>query len=305
MLQQWDCLSDKLLFNTLKSFRFSNHLLRAFAFLSKLQFNKNIAFDSLEKQVVMRVTLSSSQLSSQLVKNSQRQNRNQHNKVTCLLILNVRVLVRTLKNDRKMREMKKSRNSQTSDLNESESSAFKKARRSRVKFSSKKFVRDSCSENDDEENNSDDVATERFTLSKSAKQLKVSKMSNRQSRMILSFQTTSQLHRESMKDSLRRSKETWRKINDSENHDDEDDDEEEEDEENRETLNENNAMNVSNKSFDEALRSLSEVHSNKSTLTSQTLSTARRRIWSETERLDNERSKAHCSTCTCSSSSTQ
>jgi len=48
-----------------------------------------------------------------------------------------------------------------------------------VKFSSKKFVRDSCSENDDEENNSDDVATERFTSSKSAKQLKVSKMLDR------------------------------------------------------------------------------------------------------------------------------
>ncbi len=81
-----------------------------------------------------------------------------------------------------------------------------------------------------------------------------------------------------MKDSLRRLKETQRKINDSENHDDENDDEEEEDEENRETLNENDATNVSNKSFDEALHSLSEVHLNKSTLTSQTLSTARRRI---------------------------
>lgn len=135
-------------------------------------------------------------------------------------------------------------------------------------------MRDSCFENDDEENNSDDVATERFTSSKSAKQLRVSKMSDRQSRMILSFQTTSQLHRESMKDSLQRSKETRRKIDDSENYDDKDDDEEEEDEENKETLNENNATNVSNKSFDEALHSLSEVHSNKSTLTSQTLLTA-------------------------------
>ena len=81
-----------------------------------------------------------------------------------------------------------------------------------------------------------------------------------------------------MQDSLRRSKETRRKIDDSENHDDEDDDEEEEDEENRETLNENNTMNHLNKSIDEALRSLREAHSNKNTLKLQTLLTARRKV---------------------------
>ncbi len=267
-----------MLFDTLKSLRFSNHLLCALASLSKLQSDKNIALDSLEKQVVMRVTLSSSRLSSQLVKNSQRSNRNQHNETTCLLVSDVRALVRTLKDDRKMRKMKKSRKFQTSDSNESESSVFKKARRSRVKFSSKKFVRNSCSENDDEENNSDDVATERFATSSSKKQLKVSKVSGRQSRVIFNFQTTSQLHRESVKDSLRRSKETRRKIDESENHHDEDDEEVEEDEENRETLNENNATNHSNKSIDEALRSLSEAHSNEDKLKSQTSSTARKRV---------------------------
>ena len=80
-----------------------------------------------------------------------------------------------------------------------------------------------------------------------------------------------------MQDSLRRSKETRRETDDSENHDDEDDDEEE-DEENRKTLNKNDALNASNESSDEALRSLSEVHSNKSTLKLQTLLTARRRV---------------------------
>lgn len=135
------------------------------------------------------------------------------------------------------------------------------------------------------------------------KQLRVSKMSGRQSKIVLSFQTTWQLHRESMKDSLRRSKETRRKIDESENHDNEDE-EVEESEENRETLNENNATNHSNKSIDEALRSLSEAHSNEDKHKSQTLSTAWKRVWPETERLDNERSRAHCSTCTCTSSST-
>jgi len=226
----------------------------------------------------MRVTLSSSRLSSQLVKNFQRSNRNQHSETTCLLTFDVRALVRTLKNDRKMRKMKKSRKFQTSDSNESESSVLKKARRSRVKFSSKKFVRNSCSENDDEENNSDDVATERFTTSKSKKQLKISKVSDRQSRVIFNFQTTLQLHRESVKNSLRRSKEMQRKINESENHHDEDDEEVEESEENRETLNENNATNHLNKSIDEALRSLSEAHSNEDKLKSQTSSTARKRV---------------------------
>jgi len=81
-----------------------------------------------------------------------------------------------------------------------------------------------------------------------------------------------------MKDSLQILKKTRRKIDDSENHDDEDDDEEEEDEENRNTLNENNATNHSNKSIDEALHSLREAHSNKNMLKLQTLSTARRRV---------------------------
>ena len=216
----------------------------------------------------MRVTLSSSRLSSQLVKNFQRPNRNQHSETTCLLASDVRALVRTLKNDRKMRKMKKSRKFQTSGSNESESSVLKKARRSRVKFSSKKFVRNSCSENDDEENNSDDVATERSATSKSKKQLKVSKVSGRQSRVIFNFQTASQLHRESVKDSLRRLKEARREIDESENHHDEDDEEVEESKENRETLNENNATNHSNKSIDEALRPLSEAHSNEDKLKS-------------------------------------
>jgi len=216
----------------------------------------------------MRVTLSPSRLSSQLVKDSQRPNRNQHSEVTCLLTSNVRALVRTLKDDRKMRKMKKSRKSQTSGSDESEPSVPKKARRSRVKFSSKKFVRDSCSENDNEEDNSDDVATERFATSSGKKQLKVSKVSGRQSRVIFNFQTTSQLHRESVKDSLRRSKEARREIDESENHHDEDDEEVEEDEGNRGTLDEDNATDHSNKSIDEALRSLSEAHSNEDKLKS-------------------------------------
>ncbi len=250
----------------------------------------------------MRVTLDSFRPSSQLMKNSQRQNRNQHSETTCLLISNVRALLRTLKNDRKTREMKQNEKSQTLSSNESESS-FKKARRSRVKLSSKTFVTDSCFENDDEEKNFDDVAITRSATSQKKQQLRISKMSDRQSRIVFEFQTTWQLHRESMQDSLRRSKETRRETDDSENHDDEDDDEEE-DEENRKTLNKNDAINASNESSDEALRSLSEVHSNKSTLKLQTLLTARRRVWSRTERLDNEWSRAHCSTCTCSSSST-
>ncbi len=80
-----------------------------------------------------------------------------------------------------------------------------------------------------------------------------------------------------MQDSLRRSKETRRKIDDSENHDNEDDDEEE-DEENKETLNENDATNVLNESSDKALHSLREAHLNKNMLKLQTLSTAQRRI---------------------------
>ncbi len=161
-----------------------------------------------------------------------------------------------------------------------------------------------CSENDEEENNFDHVIITRSATSKKKQQLKVSKMSDQQSKIVLNFQMTWQLHWESMKDSLQILKETWRKINDSENHDDEDDDEEEEDEENKETLNENNAMNHLNKSIDEALHSLHEAHSNKNTLKLQTLLTARRRIWSKTEKLDNEWLKAHCSTCTCMSSFT-
>jgi len=81
-----------------------------------------------------------------------------------------------------------------------------------------------------------------------------------------------------VKDSLRRSKEARRKINESENDHDEDDEEVEENEENRETLNENNATNHLNKSIDEALRPLSEVHSNEDKLKSQTSSTARKRV---------------------------
>jgi len=236
------------------------------------------------------------------MKNSQRQNWNQHSETTCLLISNVRVLLRTLKNDWKTREMKQNEKSQTLSSNKSESS-FKKARRSRVKFLSKTFVTDSCFKNDDEEKNLDDVAITRSATSQKKQQLRISKMSDRQSRIVFEFQTTWQLHRESMQDSLRRSKETWRKTDDSENHDDEDNDEEE-DEENRETLNENDAINVLNESSDEALHSLREARSNKSTLKSQTLSTAWRRIWSMLKEVDNERSRAHCSTCTCSSSST-
>ncbi len=236
------------------------------------------------------------------MKNSQRQNRNQHSETTCLLISNVRAFLRTLKNDRKTREMKQNEKSQMLSSNESESS-FKKARWSRVKFSSKTFVTDSCFENDDEEKNLDDVAITRSATSQKKQQLRISKMSNWQSRIVFECQTTWQLHWELMQDSLRRLKETWRETDDSENHDDEDNDEEE-DEENRETLNENDAINVSNESSDEALRSLREARSNKSTLKSQTLSTARRRIWSMFKEVDNERSRTHCSTCTCSSSST-
>ncbi len=251
----------------------------------------------------MRVTPSSSRLSSQLVKDFQRQNRNQHSEATCLLVSDVRALVRTLEDDRKMRKMKKSRKSQTLCSDESEP-PFKKARRPRVKPPSKKFVTDSCSEDDEEEDNSDHVATTRSATSKEKQQLRVSKVSGRQSRIVLGFQTAWQLHRESVKDSLRRSKEARREIDDSENHDDEDDDEGEEDEGNRETLDENNATDHSDKSIDEALRPLREAHSNKGTLKLQALPTARRRVWPRTERLGNGRSRAHCSTCTCSPSST-
>ncbi len=278
-----------MLFDTLKPLRFSNHLLRALASLSKLQSDKDIALDSLEKQVVMRVTLSPSRLSSQLVKNSQRPNRNQHSEATCLLVSDVRALVRTLKDDRKMRKMKKSRKFQTPGSDESEPFVPKKARRSRVKFSSKKFVRDSCSENDDEENNSDDVATGRSATSSGKKQLKISKVSGRQSRVIFNFQTASQLHRESVKDSLQRSKETRREIDKSENHHDEDDEEVEGNEGNRGTLDEDNATDHSNKSIDEALRPLSEAHSDEDKLKSQASPTARKRVWPGTERLGNGR----------------
>ncbi len=236
------------------------------------------------------------------MKNSQRQNRNQHSEMTCLLISNVRALLRMLKNDQKTREMKQNEKSQMLSLNESESS-FKKARWSRVKLSLKTFVTDSCFENDDEEKNFDDVVITRSATSQKKQQLRISKMSDRQSRIVFEFQMTWQLHWELMQDSLRRSKKTWRETDDSENHDNEDDDEEE-DEENRETLNENDAINVSNESFDEALRSLREARSNKNMLKSQTLSTAQRRIWFMSKEVDNERSRAHCSTCTCSLSST-
>ncbi len=178
-----------MLFDTLKSLRFSDHLLRVLASLSKLQSDKNIVLDALEKQVVMRVTLDSFRPSSQLMKNSQRQNRNQHSETTCLLISNVRALLRTLKNDRKTREMKQNEKSQTLSSNESESS-FKKARRSRVKLSSKTFVTDSCFENDDEEKNFDDVAITRSATSQKKQQLRISKMSDRQSRIVFEFQTT-------------------------------------------------------------------------------------------------------------------
>ncbi len=47
-----------------------------------------------------------------------------------------------------------------------------------------------CSENDEEENNSDHVITTRFAMSKKKQQLKVSKMSDRQSKIVLSFQMT-------------------------------------------------------------------------------------------------------------------
>lgn len=106
-----------------------------------------------------------------------------------------------------------------------------------------------------------------------------------------------------MQNSLRRSKETWREIDDNENHDDENNDEEE-DEENREILNKNDAINVLNENSDKALHSLSEVHLNKNMLKLQTLSTVQRKIWSMFKEVDNEQLKAHCSTCTCSSSST-
>lgn len=158
---------------------------------------------------------------------------------------------------------------------------------------------DNCFKNDDEEKNSDDVATTRSATSQKKQQLRISKISNQQSRIVFDFQMTWQLHQESMQDSLWRLKKMWREIDDSENHDDENDDEEEDDEENRKTLNENNAMNHLNKSIDEALHSLHEAHSNKNTLKLQTLLTAWRRVWSRTERLNNEWSKTHCSTCTC------
>lgn len=93
-----------------------------------------------------------------------------------------------------------------------------------------------------------------------------------------------------------------REINESENHHDEDDEEVEESEENRRTLNENNTMNHLNKSIDKALHSLSEAHLNEDKLKFQTSSTAWKKVWSETEKLNNEQWKAHCSTCTCSSS---
>jgi len=232
------------------------------------------------------------------VKNSQHQNWNQHSKVTCLLILNVHALVRMLKNDWKM---KKSRKTQTSDSNEFKSSAFKKAQWSSVKFSFRKFVKNS-SENDEEENHFDDVATDRLTTSRNKKQLRIDKVSDRQSKVIVNFQTSLQLHRESVKDSLRRSKEMQEKINDSEYQDDEENKEVEENKRNRKTLNKNNAMNHLNKIINKALHSLSEVHLNKSTLKFQTLLTAWKRVWSRTERSSNEQSRIHCSTCTCSSS---
>ncbi len=193
--------------------------------------------------------------------------------------------------------------SQTLSSDESEP-PFKKARRPRVKPSSKEFVTDSCSENDDEGKNPDDVATTRSATSQEKQQLRISKVPGRQSRIVFGFQTAWQLHQESMQDSLRRSKEARRETDDSENHDDEDDDEEEEDEGNRETLDENNATDHSDKSIDEALHPLREAHSDKSTLKLQALPTARRRVWPRTERLGNGRSRAHCSTCTCSPSPT-
>ncbi len=85
--------------------------------------------------------------------------------------------------------MKKNEKSQTLSSNESESS-FKKARQSRVKLSSKKFVTDSCFKNDDEEKNSDDVATTRSATSQKKQQLRISKMSDRQSRIVFDFQMT-------------------------------------------------------------------------------------------------------------------
>ena len=253
----------------------------------------------------MRVTPSPSRLSSQLVEDSQRPNRNQHSEATCLLASDVRALVRTLEDDRKMRKMEKSRKSQTPGSDESEPSVPKKARRSRVKPSSKKFVRDSCSEDDDEEDNSDDVATGRSATSKCKKQLKVSKVSGRQSRVIFNFQTASQLHRESVEDSLRRSKEARRETGESENHHDEDDEGVEGDEGNRGTLDEDNATDHSDKSIDEALRPLSEAHPDEDKLKSQASPTARKRVWPGTERLGNGRWKAHCPTCTCPPSPTQ
>jgi len=177
-----------LLSDTLKPLRFSDHLLRALASLGKLQSDKNIALDALEKQVAMRVTLGSSRLSSQLMEDSQRQNRNQHSGTTCLLISDVRALLRTLEDDRKTREMEKNGKSQTLSSDESEP-PFKKARRSRVKPSSKEFVTDSCSENDDEGKNPDDVATTRSATSQEKQQLRISKVPDRQSRIVFDFQT--------------------------------------------------------------------------------------------------------------------
>lgn len=80
------------------------------------------------------------------------------------------------------------------NLNKSESSVLKKAWWSQVKFSFKKFVRNNCFKNNNEKNNSNNVVTERFATSKSKKQLKISKVSDWQSRMIFNFQTTLQLH---------------------------------------------------------------------------------------------------------------
>lgn len=210
-----------------------------------------------------------------------------------LLASDVRALIGTLEDDERMREMEKSGKSPTSGSDESEP-PFKKARRSRVKPPSKKFVTDSCSED------ADDVVTERFAPSKGETHLSVSRVPGRQSRVVMGFRTARQTLEESMQDGLRRSEEAPRECDD-----DEDDDEEVDDEGDRDTLDGDDAMDASERSFEDAVRSLRKAQSERGSTKSQTLSTARRRIEPETERSGHGRPNAHCATCTCSSSPAQ
>ncbi len=62
-------------------------------------------------------------------------------------------------------------------MNEFKSFAFKKAWWLLIKFLFKEFMKNSF-KNDEKENHSDDIATDRLTTSKDKKQLKIDKVSN-------------------------------------------------------------------------------------------------------------------------------